>query len=336
MACATTPPQPRQLRDLPRRARKTGRSPAARRLLRGLPQLRRRRSSTASSATPTSPRRRRQQPRIAWPAQPDAPGRERTSRAPPGRARHESTTAGAGSSLGVAALAGVALAPGITLFDLAQGRAAGRARVDKACAGACWSTSTSARPAATRASPPATRERLAGRKDAPTDAQWIRKVELKDIRGPARQSLPMMCQHCAHPPCVDVCPTGASFKRADGIVLVDRHICIGCRYCMMACPYKARSFVHEPVATRSPRCRAARAASSPARCACTGSTAAGSRPASRPAPRPATRRSCSATSTTRRARSRSAIARRSRRRRCAPTCGSIPACATRESDATTR
>jgi molybdopterin-containing oxidoreductase family iron-sulfur binding subunit len=56
-----------------------------------------------------------------------------------------------------------------------------------------------------------------------------------------------MCQHCAQPPCIDVCPTGASFKRADGIVLVDRHSCIGCRYCMMACPYKARSFVHEPV-----------------------------------------------------------------------------------------
>jgi molybdopterin-containing oxidoreductase family iron-sulfur binding subunit len=54
-----------------------------------------------------------------------------------------------------------------------------------------------------------------------------------------------MCQHCEQPPCVDVCPTGASFKRADGIVLVDKHICIGCRYCMMACPFKARSFVHE-------------------------------------------------------------------------------------------
>jgi molybdopterin-containing oxidoreductase family iron-sulfur binding subunit len=54
-----------------------------------------------------------------------------------------------------------------------------------------------------------------------------------------------MCQHCAEPPCVDVCPTGASFKRADGIVLVDKHTCIGCRYCMMACPYKARSFIHE-------------------------------------------------------------------------------------------
>lgn len=56
-----------------------------------------------------------------------------------------------------------------------------------------------------------------------------------------------MCQHCEIPPCVDVCPTGASMKRADGIVLVDKHICIGCRYCMMACPYKARSFIHEPI-----------------------------------------------------------------------------------------
>jgi len=75
--------------------------------------------------------------------------------------------------------------------------------------------------------------------------QWIRKVGLRDKQTGKEHSLPMMCQHCEKPPCVDVCPTGASFKRADGIVLVDRHICIGCRYCMMACPYKARSFVHE-------------------------------------------------------------------------------------------
>ena len=84
-------------------------------------------------------------------------------------------------------------------------------------------------------------------------SQWIRKIELKEKSGGHRElSLPMMCQHCASPPCVDVCPTGASFKRADGIVLVDRHICIGCRYCVMACPYQARSFVHEPLHNQNP------------------------------------------------------------------------------------
>jgi molybdopterin-containing oxidoreductase family iron-sulfur binding subunit len=83
-------------------------------------------------------------------------------------------------------------------------------------------------------------------------SQWIRKIDLKDPKNGREHSLPMMCQHCAEPPCVDVCPTGASMKRADGIVLVDRHICIGCRYCMMACPYKARSFVHQPLTSQNP------------------------------------------------------------------------------------
>jgi molybdopterin-containing oxidoreductase family iron-sulfur binding subunit len=80
-----------------------------------------------------------------------------------------------------------------------------------------------------------------------TDAHWIRKVSLSKQATGEKFSLPMMCQHCAAPPCVDVCPTGASFKRADGIVLVDKHICIGCRYCVMACPFQARSFIHEPL-----------------------------------------------------------------------------------------
>jgi len=78
-----------------------------------------------------------------------------------------------------------------------------------------------------------------------TDPQWIRKVKLRDKATGNQTNLPLMCQHCEFPPCVDVCPTGASFKRADGLVLVDRHTCIGCRYCMMACPYNARSFIHE-------------------------------------------------------------------------------------------
>ena len=52
----------------------------------------------------------------------------------------------------------------------------------------------------------------------------------------------ILCNHCAKPACVRVCPTKATFKRADGIVMQDMHRCIGCRICMAACPFGARSF----------------------------------------------------------------------------------------------
>ena len=52
--------------------------------------------------------------------------------------------------------------------------------------------------------------------------------------------VPKLCNHCAHSPCVQVCPVGATFETPDGLVLVDKTYCLGCRYCVQACPYGCR------------------------------------------------------------------------------------------------
>ncbi len=150
------------------------------------------------------------------------------------------------TSLGAAA---ITLAPGMLLYQVAQGKSEGVS--DKVRWGMLIDTAQ-CKPGCQDCVTACNKENGLSGGTAATDSQWIRKIELKDISTGRELALPMMCQHCEHPPCVDVCPTAASFKRADGIVLVDKHRCIGCRYCMMACPYKARSFVHEPLHDQNP------------------------------------------------------------------------------------
>lgn len=71
---------------------------------------------------------------------------------------------------------------------------------------------------------------------------WARVVDEEKGSFPQvrRRFLPKLCMQCQNPPCVDVCPTGASFQREDGIVLINSDKCIGCGYCIVACPYGAR------------------------------------------------------------------------------------------------
>jgi molybdopterin-containing oxidoreductase family iron-sulfur binding subunit len=143
----------------------------------------------------------------------------------------------------------VALAPGLTL--IAQAQAAGPASATRRW-GLLIDTAKCTADCTACVSACGDEMGLAGHGRPATDAQYLRKLTVKDPTSGNSHVVPVMCQHCAKPPCVDVCPTGASMKRADGIVLVDRHICIGCRYCMMACPYKARSFAHEDQTGQQP------------------------------------------------------------------------------------
>jgi Fe-S-cluster-containing dehydrogenase component len=64
----------------------------------------------------------------------------------------------------------------------------------------------------------------------------------KDAKVKKAFFVPKICNHCTHPACVQVCPTGATYRTEDGVVLIDEKYCIGCQYCVQACPYGARFF----------------------------------------------------------------------------------------------
>jgi phenylacetyl-CoA:acceptor oxidoreductase subunit 1 len=82
----------------------------------------------------------------------------------------------------------------------------------------------------------------------PPGVQWRRvlDIEVGEYPNVKRVFVPTGCQHCADPPCMQVCPTTATGQRADGIVTIDYDLCIGCAYCAVACPYEARFKVDKP------------------------------------------------------------------------------------------
>jgi len=74
------------------------------------------------------------------------------------------------------------------------------------------------------------------------DHAWLKVYKMQEEEDTAPYWMPTTCMHCDHPACVTVCPVDATFKRRDGLVLIDNERCIGCRFCMAACPYSTRVF----------------------------------------------------------------------------------------------
>ena len=77
-----------------------------------------------------------------------------------------------------------------------------------------------------------------------TEIYWNKVIAVSEGRYPTIhvQIIPMPCMHCDKAPCVTVCPVSATYRREDGIIMQDFRRCLGCKYCIMACPYGARNF----------------------------------------------------------------------------------------------
>ncbi len=81
----------------------------------------------------------------------------------------------------------------------------------------------------------------------PLHITWVKLIAYETEDGGVLDvtTYPVRCNQCKEAPCVDVCPTGASYQRADGIVTIEANKCIGCRYCVIACPYQNRTFLRK-------------------------------------------------------------------------------------------
>lgn len=69
---------------------------------------------------------------------------------------------------------------------------------------------------------------------------WVKQVEKGRYPGVSKHFLPILCNNCENPICLQNCPTKATYRREDGIIMVDEHRCIGCKYCIYSCPYDVR------------------------------------------------------------------------------------------------
>lgn len=160
--------------------------------------------------------------------------------------------AGSGAALGAAALTGLSSRAGLAASAVPRwgiavdvGRCASQSGC-RACIDACHAT-----------------HRVPALADPRHAIKWLWKEPFERVfpeqahgyQPEARRQLPVLvlCNHCTNAPCTRVCPTQATWRRSDGVVAMDQHRCIGCRYCMSACPFGARSFNWEkPTPAPSP------------------------------------------------------------------------------------